>query len=67
MIITDTITAWQLDEDEEVQVLYQNDPVEVDHIVKETDTVLIRGYSNLTGERVTYFIPYDTEVDLWTA
>lgn len=35
-------------------------------ILKETDTVLIRGYSHVSGDSVVYMLNYDTEVGLWS-
>lgn len=35
-------------------------------VVKETDTVMVQGESYISGDKVTYFLNSDMEVDLWT-
>lgn len=55
----DTVTAGD-------QILVNDvDYVEVNYVVNETDTVMVRGYSHVTGDSVTYFLPFDQEVGLW--
>lgn len=63
--VYDVIQAHQIEEGD--QILYSNDPVEVSEKMDETDTIMVRGYSHLTGETVTYFLRPDVEVELWTA
>lgn len=63
--VYDVIQAHQIEEGD--QILYSNDPVEVSETIDETDTIMVRGYSHLTGETVTYFLRPDVEVELWTA
>ena len=53
--------------DEGDQIAYSNDLIEVKTKVDEGDTVMLRGYSHVSGDTVTYFIGADTEVGLWTA
>jgi hypothetical protein len=53
---------WKVD-----QVFYQNDPFEVKHVVDSGDAIMLKGYSHLTGDDVTYVLTPDTEVGLWTA
>lgn len=48
------------------QILYQDDWVEVAKVVDETDTIMVSGYSHITGDSVTYMINIDTEVGLWS-
>jgi hypothetical protein len=48
-------------------VTYNNDVLEQVTVMDETDTIMVRGYSHISGETATYFIPVDTEVGLWTA
>lgn len=47
-------------------IAHETDLIEVSLVVDETDTVMIRGYSHVSGDTVTYFIPADKEVGLWT-
>lgn len=47
-------------------IAHDTDLIEVTSKVDETDTVMIRGYSHVSGDTVTYFIPADKEVGLWT-
>jgi len=35
-------------------------------VLKENDTVLIKGDSIITGDRAAYLLPWDKEVGLWT-
>lgn len=63
--VYDVIAASAIEEGD--QIIYSNDPIEVKFKIDETDTVMVRGYSYLTGDTVTYFLPFDTEVELWTA
>lgn len=49
------------------QILFENDPLEVSSVIDSGDAILVKGYSHLTGDSVTYIITPDTEVGLWTA
>lgn len=49
------------------QILYSNDPIEVKWVSDDGDAILVKGYSHLTGDSVTYILNPDTEVGLWTA
>lgn len=48
------------------QILYQNDPVEVSSVIDSGEAIVVKGYSHLTGDSVTYILNSDTEVGLWT-
>lgn len=49
------------------QIFYNNDYIEVTSSYTEGDTVVVKGNSYNTGDSVTYFIPIDAEVGLWSA
>ena len=65
MEIYDYVAADTLGDEPNEQIAYNNDFVEVSKIVKDADTVLVRGYSHISGDSVTYILDYDTEVGLW--
>lgn len=66
--VYDTITADQdISEGDQLFILTANDPIEVTHSYDEGDTIMVRGYSYLTGDTVTYFLKPTDEVGLWTA
>lgn len=47
------------------QVAYENDILEVKEVVDSGESILIRGYSHVSGDTVTYIIGADVEVGLW--
>lgn len=63
MEIYDTVLASTLENTD--KIFYNNDYVELTSTLDETDTIMVVGYSHVSGENVTYFIPADVEVDLW--
>ena len=63
MEVTDVITADAIEEND--KILYVNDPVEVRTKIDSGDCILIKGYSHLTGENVTYILDPYVEVELW--
>ena len=66
MTVYDTITADQIEVTD--QVLVNNiDPVEVTKVVDSGDSIMVKGYSHLTGDDVSYILTADTEVALWSA
>jgi hypothetical protein len=65
MNIYDYVSADTIEEGD--QILFENDPIEVTSKVDETDAILVKGYSHLTGDSVTYILSPDVEVGLWTA
>ena len=66
MTVYDTITADQIEVAD--QVLVNNiDPVEVTKVVDSGDSIMVKGYSHLTGDDVSYILTADTEVALWSA
>lgn len=65
MNVYDYVTADTVEEND--QILYENDPVEVESVVDSGEVILIKGYSHMSGDKVTYILPADSEVGLWTA
>ena len=66
--VYDFITADQdISEGDQVFILTANDPIEVHSKIEEGDTIMLRGYSYLSGDIETYILNYDAEVGLWTA
>lgn len=49
------------------QIAYTNDLIEVKDIVDSGEAIIIKGFSHVTGDSVTYILSCDTEVGLWTA
>lgn len=48
------------------QITYSNDLIEVTDKIDSGESILIKGFSHVSGDRVTYIIPSDTEVGLWS-
>lgn len=63
--VYDYVTADQLESKD--QIFYKGDPVELSDITDDGDSIMVKGYSHLTGDSVTYILTADTEVGLWTA
>lgn len=49
------------------QIAYTNDLIEVKDIVDSGEAIIIKGFSHVTGDSVTYILSCDVEVGLWTA
>lgn len=68
-----TITADQIEEPTEEndwkkeQVIIANDPIEVTKVIDSGDAILVRGWSHITGDMVTYIITPDTVIEVWSA
>lgn len=63
MNIYDTVTADSLQEND--QILVNDDPIEVDYVVDEGDSIQIHGFSHLTGDYVTTSLEPLERVSLW--
>lgn len=48
------------------QIAYTNDLIEVTSKVDSTESIMLKGFSHVTGDTVTYIISAYTEVGLWT-
>lgn len=66
MEIYDTIDADQIEEGDQVLVNL-DDPLEVSKVIDDGESVLIRGYSHLTGDNETYILGPKETVSLWRA
>lgn len=47
------------------QIFFNQDYIEVKEVLDETDTIMVTGYSHVSGDNVVYFIKSDERVDLW--
>lgn len=70
LIITDTVNVHELEESGDSITFVPPEGVVPEimlttRVVKETDTVMVTGESYVSGDKVTYFLTSDTEVDLW--
>lgn len=65
MNIYDTITADQIEEGDLIVV--SNDYIEVSFKLDETDIIMVKGFSHLTGDNASYLLNPDTIIDLWSA
>lgn len=65
MEIYDYVAAHTLGDEPNEQIVYQNDYIEVSSVVKSGEAVLVKGYSHVSGDSVTYIIEQDMEVGLW--
>ena len=63
--VYDYVTADTVEEGD--QIIHNNDPIEVRSKVDSGDAILLKGYSHLTGDSVTYILTPFQEVGLWTA
>lgn len=64
MNVYDTIPADAVEVND--LVLIQQDQLEVTKVVDEGDSILITGYSFVSGDSETYILPADHLVELWT-
>jgi hypothetical protein len=65
MNIHDFVEADTLENGDQV-VINGMDYLENVSIIKEDDAVMVKGYSHISGDSVTYILNYDTEVGLWS-
>jgi hypothetical protein len=66
-IIHDTIQADQIEDGD--QILVDGDHLEnvrVDSDPEDIDAVVVTGYSFDSGDAVTYTLPYDYDVQVWS-
>lgn len=47
-------------------IAHETDLIEVKEIIDSGDSIMVKGYSHVTGDSVTYIIKADQEVGLWT-
>lgn len=66
MNVYDTITADQIEVSDQVLV-NDIDPIEVATVVDSGDSIMVKGFSHLTGDNAVYILTADTEVSLWSA
>lgn len=62
--VYDFVNADTLEEGD--QILYENDPIEVQGLIDSGDSIMVKGYSHLTGDSVIYILSPSTEVGLWS-
>lgn len=65
MEIYDYVSADTLGHEDNEQIYYSNDYVEVMSVIHDNDAVMVRGYSHVTGDSVQYILGYDDMVGLW--
>lgn len=66
MEIYDYVPAHTLGEVEDEQIYYLDDYIEVSSVIDSTETIMVKGYSHISGDSVTYLLDPDTEVGLWS-
>lgn len=66
MEVYDHIEAWQIESGNQIQI-NAIDPIEVKEVIDSGDSIMVKGYSHLTGDNAVYILTADTEVGLWTA
>lgn len=67
--VHDVIEAHRIEINDKILILNDEgaeDPIEVTFKLDETDVVMIKGYSHLTGDIEVYILPPDRQVELWT-
>lgn len=62
--IYDYVPAHTVEEGD--QIAYTNDLIEVTEKVDSGESIMLRGFSHVSGDSVTYIIGADVEVGLWT-
>ena len=65
MNIYDYVPAYSVEEGD--QIAYTNDLIEVTSVVDSGESILVKGFSHVSGDTVNYILGSDTEVGLWTA
>lgn len=65
MEIIDYVAASTVEEGD--QILFENDPVEVQSVIDSTSAIMVKGYSHMSGDNVVYILDPDAEVGIWTA
>lgn len=65
MNVYDTTTADCVDPGDFIMVDF--DPVEVTYVLDEGDSIMIKGYSHMSGDVVIHILPADRVVELWGA
>lgn len=61
--VYDYVPAHTVEEND--QIAYSNDLIEVRSVVDSGESVFIKGFSHVSGDTVDYIINADTEVGLW--
>lgn len=64
MNVYDSITADAVEAGD--LIIVQQDKLEVTKVVDSGDSILITGYSFVSGDSETYILPTDHLVELWT-
>lgn len=68
--VQDTVRADQVEEGDNIAFLPVGGEVqELMYVTKKVDSgdsILLTGESYQSGDRVTYILPFDHQVDLWT-
>jgi hypothetical protein len=65
MDIYDYVEADTLGDIPNEQIVHENDYIELTDVIKSSDSVMVKGYSHVSGDSVVYILGYDTEVGLW--
>jgi len=65
MEVYDWVTADTLGDEPNEQIVFENDYIEVSRVIDSGDAIMVKGYSHITGDDVTYILTPDTEVGLW--
>ena len=65
MEIIDYVAAATIEEGD--QILFENDPIEVQSKVDSVTAIMVKGYSHMSGDNVVYILDPDVEVGIWTA
>jgi hypothetical protein len=65
MEIYDFVTADSVEATD--QIVYGNDYIELSDVIDSGDAIMVKGYSHVSGDSVTYLLTPDSEVGLWTA
>lgn len=64
--VYDTVTADQIEVSDQILV-NDIDPIEVSEVIDSGDSIMVKGYSHMTGDTAVYILTADAEVALWTA
>lgn len=64
MNVYDYVPAHTVEEGD--QISHETDLIEVRSVVDSGESILVKGFSHVSGDSVTYIIGADTEVGLWT-
>lgn len=66
--VYDSVPAHTLDDGDRIVVINPEgaeDYLEDIRVIQDTDAVMVKGYSHVTGDNEVYILDWEKEIDLW--